>query len=183
MFSNKVREDVQEQNLSFVELARLAGERWQALTPPSKQPGTSNALAVKKSYNAEISKYRKTDDYTSYLTYLAEFKSRHPKQEAEENSVAQPNHTKHDPSEEKQSPQTCTSIEPSVMASRELGSLVDENGRQESLIFNVQESIGQKCESRSFSSLDRSNFLGRADFDTARADNVRHVRVINPFDH
>jgi len=183
MFSNKIHKDVQGQNLSSVELARFAGERWQALTPPTKQPWTSNASAVKKTYDAEISKYRKTDNYTKCSTYLTEFKSRHPKQEAEENAVGYPNQTKQGSGQDGQSPQTCNSIEPAVMASRKAGILVDENGRQESLIFNVQELIGHESESRSSSNLDRSNFLGRADFDTSRADNVRHVRVINPFDH
>ncbi|KIW17461.1 hypothetical protein PV08_04655 [Exophiala spinifera] len=91
IFSNKVRDEVKDQNLSFTQIAKLVGDRWQKLDPARKEPFEAQANAAKERYNIQLSTYRKTDAYKEYMQYLADFKSKHgqppdpkrPKLEAE----------------------------------------------------------------------------------------------------
>lgn len=48
LFSNKIREEVKSENLSFTEIARLVGERWQKLDPAQKDRFESHASALKE---------------------------------------------------------------------------------------------------------------------------------------
>ena len=77
IFSNKIREDVRGQNLSFTDIARLVGDRWQKLAPAEKEPYETQAATAKEKYNAELAEYKKTDSYRDYMHYLAEFKAKH----------------------------------------------------------------------------------------------------------
>ncbi|KIW83074.1 hypothetical protein Z517_02317 [Fonsecaea pedrosoi CBS 271.37] len=77
IFSNKVREEVKDQNLSFTQIAKLVGDRWQKLDPTGKEPFEAQANAAKEKYNILLSAYRKTDEYRDYMAYLSEFKARH----------------------------------------------------------------------------------------------------------
>jgi hypothetical protein len=77
IFSNKIREDVRGQNLSFTDIARLVGDRWQKLAPAEKEPYETQAAIAKEKYNAELAEYKKTDSYRDYMHYLAEFKAKH----------------------------------------------------------------------------------------------------------
>ncbi len=77
VFSNKIREDVRSQNMSFTEIAKLVGDKWQKLSPAEKEPYEAQATAAKERYNAELAEYRKTDAYRDYLRYLADFKAKH----------------------------------------------------------------------------------------------------------
>ena len=64
-------------NLSFTEIAKRVGEKWQTLTPEEREPHESQAAATKELYNLELAKYKKTDEYKDYCNYLQEFKQRH----------------------------------------------------------------------------------------------------------
>jgi hypothetical protein len=77
IFSNKIREDVRGQNLSFTDIARLVGDRWQKLAPAEKEPYETQAAIAKEKYNVELAEYKKTDSYRDYMHYLAEFKAKH----------------------------------------------------------------------------------------------------------
>ena len=77
IFSNKVREDVKEQNLSFTQIAKLVGDRWQKLDPAGKEPFEAQANAAKEKYNIQLSTYKKTEAYRDYQQYLADFKTKH----------------------------------------------------------------------------------------------------------
>ncbi|KAG9777049.1 hypothetical protein KCU88_g4643, partial [Aureobasidium melanogenum] len=77
IFSNKVREEVKDQNLSFTQIAKLVGDRWQKLDPAGKEPFETQANAAKERYNIQLSTYRKTEAYKEYMQYLADFKSKH----------------------------------------------------------------------------------------------------------
>ncbi|MCJ1431678.1 hypothetical protein MMC27_001033 [Xylographa pallens] len=76
IFSNKCREELKPQNLSFTSIAKLVGERWQALAARQKEPFESQATSLKETYNSELAKYRRTSGYKDYLEYLAEFKAK-----------------------------------------------------------------------------------------------------------
>ncbi|MCJ1306487.1 hypothetical protein MMC25_000130 [Agyrium rufum] len=77
LFSNKIRDVLREDNLSFTEIAKIVGERWQALAPAVKEPYESQANSLKEEYNAELMQYKKTEEYQEYVQYLREFKRRH----------------------------------------------------------------------------------------------------------
>jgi len=77
IFSNKIREEVKDQNLSFTQIAKLVGDRWQKLDPVGKEPYEAQASAAKERYNIQLSAYKKTDAYKEYMQYLADFKAKH----------------------------------------------------------------------------------------------------------
>lgn len=77
IFSNKVREDVRSEKLSFTDIAKLVGDKWQKLSPAGKEPYEAQASAAKEKYNSELLAYKKTDEYKEYLQYLADFKTKH----------------------------------------------------------------------------------------------------------
>ncbi|MCJ1399691.1 hypothetical protein MMC11_002893 [Xylographa trunciseda] len=76
IFSNKCREELKPQNLSFTSIAKLVGERWQALAAGHKEPFESQAASLKETYNTELAKYRRTSSYKDYLEYLTDFKAK-----------------------------------------------------------------------------------------------------------
>jgi HMG (high mobility group) box len=77
IFSNKIREDVRGQNMSFTDIAKLVGDRWQKLGPSEKEPFETRATRAKEKYNTELAGYKKTDSYRDYMRYLVEFKTKH----------------------------------------------------------------------------------------------------------
>lgn len=76
IFSNKMRDDMKERQLSFTEIAKLVGEHWQSQSPEEKDVFEQQAFAQRERFNAEMSEYKKTDNYATYAAYLAEFKAR-----------------------------------------------------------------------------------------------------------
>jgi hypothetical protein len=76
-----MRDDLKGRLLSFTEIAKLVGENWQALTPAEKEPFETQASKAKDKYNAGMAEYKKTDNYTKYVAYLADFKKKHPNQQ------------------------------------------------------------------------------------------------------
>ncbi|KAI2776560.1 hypothetical protein F4815DRAFT_342597 [Daldinia loculata] len=76
LFSNKMREDLKGQNLTFTEIAKLVGENWQNLTRDEKEPFERQAHEAKERYNRELAEYKKTSEYRKYYDYLHEFRKR-----------------------------------------------------------------------------------------------------------
>ncbi|KAJ3529779.1 hypothetical protein NM208_g9604 [Fusarium decemcellulare] len=79
LFSNKMREDLRSQNLSFTEIAKLVGENWQNLDPGEKESYESQANADKEKYHRDLMEYKKTPDFRRYTQYLQEFKEKQAK--------------------------------------------------------------------------------------------------------
>ena len=77
IFSNKIREEVKDQNLSFTQIAKLVGDRWQKLDSAGKEPFETQASTVKERYNNQLSAYRKTDEFKDYMAYLTDFRAKH----------------------------------------------------------------------------------------------------------
>ncbi|ETN38820.1 uncharacterized protein HMPREF1541_06859 [Cyphellophora europaea CBS 101466] len=77
IFSNKVREEIKDRNLSFTQIAKLVGDRWQKLEAKGKEPYESQANAAKERFNIQLSAYKKTDAYKDYMQYLVDFKAKH----------------------------------------------------------------------------------------------------------
>ncbi|KAF2142107.1 uncharacterized protein K452DRAFT_326624 [Aplosporella prunicola CBS 121167] len=77
IFSNQMREMLKGQELSFTEIAKLVGERWQTLSPRSREACEREAAAAKEKYYAELADYKRTPEYARYQQYLADFKAKH----------------------------------------------------------------------------------------------------------
>ncbi|KAK3185322.1 hypothetical protein K4F52_005824 [Lecanicillium sp. MT-2017a] len=76
LFSNKMREDLKSQNLTFTEIAKLVGENWQSLDPAERESYESQANAAKTKYKKDMATYKKTPEYKKYQQYLQEFKEK-----------------------------------------------------------------------------------------------------------
>ncbi|MCJ1276804.1 hypothetical protein MMC21_004611 [Puttea exsequens] len=77
IFSNKVREEVKPENLSFTAIAKRVGERWQELSAAQKDPYESEASAAKETYYTAMAEYKNTREYRDYDQYLTDFKTTH----------------------------------------------------------------------------------------------------------
>ncbi|KAL8843559.1 MAG: hypothetical protein Q9170_000063 [Blastenia crenularia] len=77
-WSSEIRDDLKPENLSFTDIAKRAGELWQALTPEGKKPFEAEAGSAKEEYLADLAQYKTTDNYKQYTHYLADFKATHP---------------------------------------------------------------------------------------------------------
>ena len=73
-FSNSLREDPKMQSLSFTEISRLVGERWQALAPKDKERWKQDAAAPWEEYKRQLAAYQQSQNHRQYLQYLEEFK-------------------------------------------------------------------------------------------------------------
>lgn len=73
----EVREQLKGQELSFTEIAKTVGEKWQVLAPDDKATYESRSQAMKDRYYAQLAEYKKTQDYASYQQYLVDFKAKH----------------------------------------------------------------------------------------------------------
>ncbi|KAI5465946.1 hypothetical protein BGZ63DRAFT_400379 [Mariannaea sp. PMI_226] len=85
LFSNKMRESLKSQNLSFTEIAKLVGENWQSLPSPEKEEYENQANAAKERYHRELAEYKKTPEHGDYMQYLREFKATQAKLERAKN--------------------------------------------------------------------------------------------------
>jgi hypothetical protein len=81
LFSNTMREELKGQAMTFTEIAKLVGEKWQNLSPGEKEPFEQKAMAAKEKYNADLAEYKKTSMYSAYAAYLEEFKTRQSNQQ------------------------------------------------------------------------------------------------------
>jgi len=75
LFSNQVREDLKAENLSFTEMAKVVGEKWQQLNTDGREPYETEASDMKDAYNAKLIDYKKTPEYKEYAEYLTNFKA------------------------------------------------------------------------------------------------------------
>ncbi|KAI1429972.1 hypothetical protein F5Y12DRAFT_214679 [Xylaria sp. FL1777] len=83
LFSNKMREDLKGQNLTFTEIAKLVGENWQNLGRAEKEPFERQANEAKERYNNNLAEYKKTSECKKYNEYLLEFRKRQAAQTQE----------------------------------------------------------------------------------------------------
>ncbi|KAB2568618.1 High mobility group B protein 13 [Lasiodiplodia theobromae] len=90
IFSNQMRESLKGQELSFTEVAKLVGERWQTLSPGAREARERQAAAAKEKYYAELAEYKKTSEYIQYQEYLAEFRAKHNQQQSGKRTTAEP---------------------------------------------------------------------------------------------
>ncbi|KAL8658479.1 MAG: hypothetical protein Q9226_000973 [Calogaya cf. arnoldii] len=75
---SEVRDGLKSENLSFTEIAKRVGERWQTLLPEEREPFEAKAASAKEGYLTELARYKKTDQFKEHAVYLADFKAKHP---------------------------------------------------------------------------------------------------------
>jgi hypothetical protein len=75
--SIEVREVLKGQDLSFTEIAKVVGERWQVLPAEEREACERQANSAKEKYYAGLAEYKKTPQYEAYQKYLEEFKAKH----------------------------------------------------------------------------------------------------------
>ncbi|KAI7850024.1 high mobility group box domain-containing protein [Circinella umbellata] len=77
MFSNDIRMELKEQNLSFTTLSKITGDRWKNLEPNERKFYEVKADYAKDDYILAQAKYQLTDEHKQYQQYLSEFRMRH----------------------------------------------------------------------------------------------------------
>ncbi|GAP83433.1 putative hmg box protein [Rosellinia necatrix] len=87
LFSNKMREDLKGQTLTFTEIAKLVGENWQNLGRAEKEPFERQANEAKEKYNRDLAAYKKTVECRRYNEYLREFRKRQAAQTQEKDAA------------------------------------------------------------------------------------------------
>ncbi|KAI1756537.1 hypothetical protein F4782DRAFT_526223 [Xylaria castorea] len=87
LFSNKMRDDLKGQNLTFTEIAKLVGENWQNLGRAEKEPFERQANEAKEKYNHDLAEYKKTIECRKYNEYLREFRKRQAIQTQEKDTA------------------------------------------------------------------------------------------------
>ena len=65
------------QDLSFTEIAKVVGERWQVLPAEEREACERQANGAKEKYYAGLAEYKKTPQYEAYQKYLEEFRAKH----------------------------------------------------------------------------------------------------------
>ncbi|OAA43233.1 high-mobility group 20A [Metarhizium rileyi] len=124
LFSNKMREDLKSQNLTFTEIAKLVGENWQSLQPAEKDIYESQANAAKEKYHRELAEYKKTSEYRKYSQYLHDFKEKQAKQykgqDASKRAKAEPARLRHGSTSSSATPNTTTNSSASGCSSERL---------------------------------------------------------------
>lgn len=75
-----MRDKLKGQDLSFTEIAKAVGERWQELDVHEREPCEREAQVLKDRYHAELGEYKKTPQYAQYQGYLTDFKAKHSDQ-------------------------------------------------------------------------------------------------------
>ncbi|ORX89890.1 HMG-box [Basidiobolus meristosporus CBS 931.73] len=76
MFSNKVRAELKDQNMSFTEIAKIVGDRWKSISREEKEQVEQSAAQAREEYYEALRVYKETNEYKEYQEYLAEFRKK-----------------------------------------------------------------------------------------------------------
>ena len=78
MSNSETREALKDQGLSFAEIAKEVGRRWQVLSPEAREACDKKAAAAKDKYYREFAEYKKTQNYADHQAYLVDWRAKHP---------------------------------------------------------------------------------------------------------
>lgn len=73
-FANYVRTEQAISTLTFVEIAREVGKRWQSLAQEERNTWEQHATGALNEYKQQVEKYKKTEQSRAYQRYLGDFK-------------------------------------------------------------------------------------------------------------
>lgn len=71
-----MREELKDRELSFTEMAKIVGEKWQLLPTEEREHYEQHASAAKEKYQAGMAEYKKTEQYAQYQEYLSMFRAK-----------------------------------------------------------------------------------------------------------
>jgi hypothetical protein len=74
-FADQLRTEPEVASLSFVDIAKEVGRRWQVLPAERKRVWESHAARALQEYERQMDEYKKTDSWRKYQVYLNEFKT------------------------------------------------------------------------------------------------------------
>jgi hypothetical protein len=74
-FSDQLRTDLEVSQLSFVDIAREVGRRWQGLPAEQKHVWEINAALAMQEFKAQTDGYKTTDNWRKHQAYLNDFKA------------------------------------------------------------------------------------------------------------
>ncbi|KAF2794029.1 hypothetical protein K505DRAFT_361488 [Melanomma pulvis-pyrius CBS 109.77] len=77
-FADQLRSEPDISCLSFIDIAKEVGRRWQILPLERKRIWESHAARALQEYEVQIDEYKQTDDWRKYRAYLSEFKANQP---------------------------------------------------------------------------------------------------------
>jgi hypothetical protein len=72
-----VRESLKGKEMSFTEIAKVVGERWQVLESEAREVFERQANTAKERYYTMLADYKKTPQFEAYQAYLEEFRAKH----------------------------------------------------------------------------------------------------------
>ncbi|KUJ10832.1 uncharacterized protein LY89DRAFT_739818 [Mollisia scopiformis] len=99
LFAREVRRQMQDDNMTFVELAKLVGARWAILSPDERNTFLS-ASKAKLRFQDQLRLYTGTEEHLRYQQYLQGFKNQHDSSgQAQQSSEARNSHMNEQPSE------------------------------------------------------------------------------------
>lgn len=90
-FADQLRTEPDIGSLSFVDIAREVGRRWQQLPPEQKRIWESHAARAMQEYESQMDEYKKSDNWHKYQAYLMDFKGQ---QQASVKSTARPSQSR-----------------------------------------------------------------------------------------
>ncbi|KAK3063863.1 hypothetical protein LTS18_012148 [Coniosporium uncinatum] len=74
-FADELRTDPKIGRMSFVQIAKYVGERWQQLDPTVKKHLEHQASRALDEYELQMDDYKKTSDFRAYQRYLEDFQA------------------------------------------------------------------------------------------------------------
>ncbi|USP78958.1 hypothetical protein yc1106_06232 [Curvularia clavata] len=74
-FADQLRTDPEVSQLSFVDIAREVGRRWQELPAEKKRIWERNAARAMQEFEAQMDEYKKTESWQKHQNYLSDFKA------------------------------------------------------------------------------------------------------------
>ncbi|KAH7111283.1 hypothetical protein B0J11DRAFT_193886 [Dendryphion nanum] len=76
-FSKHVRDILEGQEISFTDIAKVIGARWQGLPVYAREVYQCQANVAKEQYSVDLAEYKKSSKYHAYKEYLKGFKKNH----------------------------------------------------------------------------------------------------------
>ncbi|KAJ4299067.1 hypothetical protein N0V90_004311 [Kalmusia sp. IMI 367209] len=73
-FADQIRTEPEISALSFVDIAKAVGRRWQQLPPDQKRIWESHAARAMQEFEAQMDEYKKTESWRKHQAYLIDFK-------------------------------------------------------------------------------------------------------------
>jgi hypothetical protein len=93
-FADHLRAEPDISCLSFVDIAREVGRRWQNLPPEQKRIWESHAAGAMQEYESQMDEYKKSEKWRKHQAYLIEFRSQQQHSSKASSATARPSQSR-----------------------------------------------------------------------------------------